>query len=707
MQETRLVSLTTPLGEDVLLFQSLSATDGLSSLFEYRVRALSRSRDIALDDLVGKSATISVTLPEGGERHFNGLVTEFSLVPSMDTHYAEYELILRPWLWFLTRTSDCRIFQETTVPDIVKEIFKEHGFSDVEDKLSGTTRTWNYCVQYRETDFNFVARLLEQEGIYYYFKHEAEKHVLVLCNDISAHEAAEGYGTVPFFPAANDTRRERDHLSQWQLTKRVRPGAYALNEFDFTKPKADLKTNSTVSREHEHSEYEVYDYPGEYTESSEGSDYAKIRIEELQADHERVAARGNARGMAVGALFTLEEHDREDQNREYLVVESRHEIASDAYETGGSGGPSFNCSLVAIPSAEPFRAPRVTQKPIVQGIQTAVVVGPSGEEIYTDEYGRIKVQFHWDRYGESNENSSCWIRVAQLWAGTNWGGIHIPRIGQEVVVDFLEGDPDRPLVTGRVYNADNMPPYGLPGAMTQSGIKSRSTKDGSGDNYNEIRFEDLKGEEQILIHAEKNQDIEVEHDETHWVGNDRTKNVDHDEKTTIGNDRTEEVKRNETITIGNDRREEVKHDETITIGNDRTEGVKQNETISIGENRTIDVGKDETQSVGENRNETVGKDHTLTINEKRTLEVGSDESITVGANRGIDVTDNQTLNVGKKFSVEAGDEIHLKTGSAELKLESDGTITLKGADITIDGSGKIKLKAGGDLIIEASKIKQN
>ena len=328
-----------------------------------------------------------------------------------------------------------------------------------------------------------------------------------------------------------------------------------------------------------------------------------------------------------------------------------------------------------------------------------MVVGPSGDEIYTDKYGRVKVQFPWDRYGKTNENSSCWMRVSHPWAGKNWGMIAIPRIGQEVIVDFLEGDPDEPIITGRVYNAEQMPPYALPGNMTQTGTKTRSTKGGDPSNFNEIRFEDKKGSEQLFIHAEKNQDIEVEHDETHWVGHDRTKKIDHDETTTVAHDRSESVGNNENISIGVNRTESVGSNEAMSIGKDRTESVGKNENVSIGETQTLSVGKDQSLSVGGDRSADVGKNESITV--------GKDQTVTVSDDRSTSIGKNDTLSVGKKLSIDAGDEIILQSGSASITLKKDGTITIKGNDITLDGSGNINIKASSNVTIKGSKITQN
>ncbi len=620
-QRERTISVRTVLGDDALLLRGMSASEQISRLFEYRLELLSEDLDIRPSDLLGTQARVTMALPNDRERELNGFIHRFAQA-GYDGPYAVYHATLVPWLWFLSRTADCRIFQEQSVPDIVKGVFREHGFSDFDERLSASYRERTYCVQYRETDLNFVSRLLEQEGIYYYFEHHDGKHILVLADDVGANASVPGYEQIPFYEPDATSFRERDHISYWRLVQQVRAGTFVQTDFDFTAPRKDLLTKRSGPKRHEHADAEVFDYPGEYTDSSDGEQYARIRLEEMQADFELAEAEGNARGLTTGALFSLTGYRREDQNREYLVVGAQYELRSDAFRSSGSGavepeGPVFTCRFQAIDAQIPYRSPRVTRKPVVQGPQTAIVVGKSGEEIWTDEHGRVKVQFHWDRYGKADEHSSCWVRVSHPWAGKHWGSIAIPRIGQEVIVSFLEGDPDQPMITGRVYNGDCMPPWDLPDNKTRSGTLSRSSKDGTASNCNEIRMEDKKGEEELYFHAEKNQTIEVENDESRWVGHDRVKQVDHDETTQIKNNRTE--------TVG--------VDEQISIGGNRTESVGVNETIDIGGSRTEHVGANEDIKIGANRTELVGANESVSIGATRTLNVGASEKIMVGATR--------------------------------------------------------------------------
>ncbi len=737
-QQSRLVQVDSPLGGDVLLLQSMEGSEELGRLFHYELDLASENRAIKFDQLLGKPMGLAMELYDGGKRYFHGIACSCRQLTGSG-QFAGYRVSLRPWFWLLTRTSDCRIFQNKTVPDIIKQVFRDLGFSDFEDSLSGSYREWEYCVQYRETSFDFVSRLMEQEGIYYYFRHEKARHVLVLADAYGAHATVDNYASVPFYPP-DQQMRERDHFYDWQLAREVQPGSLALNDYDFQRPGASLEVRSSVSRGHSNGDHPLYDYPGEYVQSKDGEHYARTRIEAIHSQFERVQLRGRARGLGSGHLFKLTGYERDDQNREYLVVVARYQIRQEPYESGFEDtSEQFVSELDCMDASQAFRPLPLTARPIVQGPQTALVVGPGGEEIWTDQYGRVKVHFYWDRHDQSNENSSCWMRVSQAWAGKNWGAVQIPRIGQEVIVSFLEGDPDRPIITGRVYNAEQTVPYELPANATQSGVKSRSSKEGSPANFNEIRMEDKKGAEQLFIHAEKNQDIEVENDESHWVGHDRSKTIDNDETVHVKHDRTETVDNNETISIGVDRKEKVGNNETITIGVDRTEKVGSNEKISIGSNRTEDVGSNETITIGADRTEKVGSNESIEIGSNRTEKVGSNENITIGADRtekvgsnesieigsdqstqigknesrsigqarSTDVGKDDSLNVGKNFSLDAGDSITLTTGSASITMKKDGTITIRGKDITIDGSGAINIKASKNVVIKGQKILQN
>jgi type VI secretion system secreted protein VgrG len=486
----RFVDIQTPLEPDALLFHAMRGKEELGRLFEYELDLLSSSRAINLDEVLGKSITVSLECENDKLRHFSGYVTRMSQGGMHGRHHV-YRASVRPWLWFLTRTTNCRIFQEKSVPDILKEVFATHsGVADVKFELTESYGPWLYCVQYRETDFNFVSRLMEHEGMYYYFTHDEGRHTLVIADSYSAHPTSDA-AELPFLETER-LRAEKEHVNDWSVTHQLQPGKYALTDYDFEKPSVDLQAKTMLKREHALAEYEIYDYPGDYIERGDAEFYARTRIEELQAKFERVQGSTNARALATGYLFTLTDHPRADQNAEYLVVSAEYELKSTEHEAVIGSGAEYICRFTALNSHQPFRAERITPKPIVHGPQTAITVGP-GDAIYTDKFGRVKVQFHWDRYGKRDEKSSCWIRVSQNWGGKGWGGMFIPHTGQEVIVQFLEGDPDSPLITGRVYNAENMPPVELPGGKTQSIIRDHGA--------NEILMEGDGGKQRITMYS--------------------------------------------------------------------------------------------------------------------------------------------------------------------------------------------------------------
>jgi type VI secretion system secreted protein VgrG len=749
-QDTHRIAISTPLGKDVLLLRGFSGSEGVSQIFHFDLDLLSEKDSIKFQDVVGKSVTVQINTADGGKRYLNGFLSAFSQGPQ-ERHLTAYQAQMVPWLWFLTRTADCRIFQNQKVPDIIQKIFTDLKFHDFELRLYGTYTPRDYCVQYRETDFNFVSRLMEEEGISYFFDHQDGKHVLVLADDPAAYKPCPNQETARYSFYGPGATYQDDLVTEWHYYEEFRPGAWAQTDYNFETPSTSLAV--TVNGRNP---YEIYEYPGEHNVRSLGDRLSKIRLQEQTVP--AVVSRGTStcRSFRSGFQFTLQGHYRSDLNQKYLITAIRHNANQGGnYEVGAAGGDetTYRNTFECVPASTTFRPPRVTPTPFVQGCQTAVVVGPGGEEIYTDKYGRVKVQFHWDREGKKNENSSCWIRVSQPWAGQGWGAVAIPRLGQEVIVDFLEGDPDQPIITGRVYNAEQMPPFALPGKAVISGVKSNSTKGGGGNN--EISLDDTKGTELINIHAQFDQQKKVEHDERVNVGHDRTEQVGNNETITIGNNRTEKVGVNETITIGSNRVEKVGSNETISIGSNRTETVGAAETVTIALTRThsigvndmlnvgaaqeITIGGLQALTIGATRTKTVGAAETATIGADQTIGVGANHSLTVGGNQTTQITGNQTIGVtgnrnesvtgnhqekidgerktnvvgndevkvDKAFELVAADEIALKTGDASITLKKDGTIAIQGKDITIKGSGKITVKADGDIVLKGQNVLSN
>lgn len=674
------VRFKSPLGGD-LVVRSMTGEEALGQPFCYNLELLSNNPNVSFNDIVGQQVTVILALADG-ERHFNGYVTEFRYLGSSD-RYSRYQATLRPWLWFLTRTSDCKIFQEMTVPDIIKAVFRDNGFADFEDRLNSNYRTWEYCVQYRETDFNFVSRLMEQEGMYYYFEHQDGKHVLILADDMSAHDVFPGFATIAYHPSTDGMSFDDDYLEYWAVTQSIQPERYAVQDFDFIKPRADLAAKLMDSGQHAYplEDPEIYDFPGEYSESSDGQKYVGIRLEELRGQMERVSAGGPCRGLSAGRKFTLENYPRDDQNIDHLVISVSHQISDTTYISSGGGTADelYQCQVGLMDASKPYRHTRSTPKPIVQGPQTAIVVGPSGEEIYTDEYGRVKVQFHWDRYGKNNQNSSCWVRVSQYWAGNQWGSIHIPRIGQEVIVSFMEGDPDKPVITGRLYNAVNMPPYTLPDDKTQSGVKTRSTQDGSPDNFNELRFEDKKGSEHISLHAEKDLNTSVENNESRTTNNTRSVIVGES-----NNPRPSEVI--ETLQVFGRRVIDIRGDDALTVS-----------TGTLGRYVDIEDGNYNLQvQKGFYQLQVDMKDCTTAVslgNYKVKTDVGginmqSMNKTTITATAGIELT------TGAASVVMDPAKIELKVGATSSILINAAGITISGLTVKTNGTAKNDVEGG-------------
>jgi type VI secretion system secreted protein VgrG len=725
-QSNRQLKIKTPLSPDELLILKMEGREELGRLYEFTIDLLSENESIAHYDLLGKKMTVEMDAVNTNKRYFDGYVSQFTQVGHL-AYFAHYRVTLRPWLWLLSQTSDCRIYQNISIPDIIKEVFRENGFSDFEDQLSDRYREWKYCVQYRETDFNFVSRLMEQEGIYYFFKHTADKHILVLCDDYISHSTLEAYAEIPYVSSTESgASRWRDYIHSWKFRRSIRPGSYVHTDFDFQKPKTDLSSSAVIPREHSNSNYEIYDYPGEYELAADGESYAMHRIQELQASHEVLEGEANARGIMTGALFTLTEHPREDQNQEYLITDTYYELQSDAFESVPeiAQAPLFACEFSCMRPNVAFRPARITPKPVVQGPQTAIVVGQAGEEIDTDKYGRVKLQFHWDRYSNRDENSSCWVRVAQVWAGKNWGAMHIPRIGQEVIVDFLEGDPDRPIVTGRVYNDDQMPPYELPANKTQSGIKSRSSKGGNNNNFNEIRFEDKKGSEELYIHAERNhtnitessRSESVGYNRSLTVGHDKTEQVDNDKTITVTKNHTEMIGLNMSQTVGVNKSESVGSEKSVSIGINSTETIGAVKMLTIGGLYQVSVGgaMNETvagakaEEVGGVKLETVAGDKKSAVGGDRSDSVLGDLSEEVSGQKNVLVKGNYRVESQAEYELEAASKIALSTGVASITMEPNGKIEVSGTDVTFKtAAGKVHIDAGGIITIKGAMVKIN
>lgn len=656
-QENRFISITDfSLGKDTFLLAAFEGVERISGLFEFQITALSEDLNIDPDKILGKSAT--VTIQNQQQRSFNGFIKSFTFGEIESSDLRQYQMVMVPWLWFLSQTNDHRIFQEQNTKEIVSQIFDDLGFSDYEFRAAGGSKR-EYCVQHNESDFDFVSRLLEEDGVAYFFQHSDDKHQLVLVDQKNAYE--EVVETDLEYSKGSSPNNQ---ITGWEHVYLFKKGQWSLNDYNFKEPRKDLIVNSkTKSQYARNGSYEHYEYPGFYNTDA-ASELVKIRLDAEEVDRESVKGTSDCSTFFAGGKFNLAKHATGSERGSYVLVSVVHSTYDNSYFSGSEGSSGYTNEFIAVPADVHFRPQLQHLKPVMKGPQSALVVGPAGEEIYIDEHGRIKVQFIWDREGKKDENSSCFVRVVQSWAGNQWGSSFIPRIGHEVIVNFLDGDPDRPLVTGSVYNGRNRPTYP---SKTQSGIKTRSTKDATPQNYNELRFEDKKGDEQILIHAEKDFDTEVEHDQTLTVDNDRTKSVGNDENSTIGNDRNKSVSNNQTESVGKNK--------SIDVGEDHSETIGQNMMLSVGKNASIDVAENHTESVGKNMTVSVSKDLRETVEGKYTE----------------NVTDAYALKA-KTITMEADDQIKLSTGSASILMKSNGDITISGANINVKGSGNVVIK---------------
>lgn len=638
-QENRLISVATPLADDELLLTAFHGSEYISRLFHFQVEMLSYNLAIDPEKLIGEQITI--TVQNELERTFNGYVSHFSFGEIKADNLREYRVTVVPWFWFLSKTQNHRIFQNMNTKDIVSKVFDDLGFKDYDFRAQGGS-VREYCVQHGESDLNFVSRLLEEEGIAYYFKQGDKKHTMVLVDKKNAYEECEEAEVT--YSKGNQPNTQ---ITKWEHKYEFRKGEWTLNDYNFKEPAKNLiAETATRSKYANNAKFEHYEYPGLY-DSTAGKTLVAIRADAEEVPMNTIDAASDCSSFYAGGVFKLTKHDSKAEKGDYIITAIHHRAYDTSYFSGSEGQSEYGNSFSCIPAIVHFRPTPMHSKPVMKGPQSAIVTGPSGEEIYIDEFGRIKVQFIWDREGKKDENTTCFLRVMQSWAGNGWGASFIPRIGHEVIVNFLDGDPDRPIVTGTVYNGANKPPYS---SKTQSGIKTRSTKGASTSNYNELRFEDKKGSEQIYVHAEKNMDTMVENDETLTVDHNRTKSIKHDENSTIDNDRNKTVGKNQTESIGKDK--------SIDVGANHTE--------SIAKNMTITVGKDLKESVEGQYTESVTKEYGLQA---------------------------------KTITMQADKEITLKTGSAKIVMKSNGDITMSGKNINIKGSGNV--------VIKGSKVSTN
>ncbi|PXA98379.1 type VI secretion system tip protein VgrG [Nostoc sp. 3335mG] len=555
-QSTRIGELKTPLGPDRIALSRFDGVEGLSELFEFRVEGVATEDDLPLVDIIGKNCTVTLNTIDGGKRHFDGIATEVQWLGARESLY-DYAMTLRPWLFLLSRRVNSRIFHQSTAPDIIAQIFADYGGAAVFER-SGLTKSYptlEYCVQFRETDLDFVHRLMEQHGINYLFTYGEGKHTLVLGDSNSSFHQIPG-GTRPYYQLSNQHRRKEEHFHKWTPGRRLTTGKVTLNDYDFKKPGANLMVERTGDAEYNHGQIELYNAPGKYTVRGDGEQYATSSLNSLRAADGRHSAAGDCIAAQPGLTVTLEKHPTGKLNRQYIFVRCSHSFLAESYRSGGgSTSEPYRGTYEMLESDIDYAPAQRTPAPVITGPQTAKVVGQG--EIDCDKYGRILVDFHWDR--EHQQSMRC--RVAQVWAGKQWGGVFLPRIGMEVLVQFLDGDPDRPVVIGSVYNQDNMPPYALPEKNLTSGWKSQSSPDAQG--YNEFVFDDSAGKELVRMHAQHDHETVVENNETRDVGVNRTTNIGTNDTLTVGQDLLVTAGNSITLRVG--RSTIVMNDQSITL----------------------------------------------------------------------------------------------------------------------------------------------
>ena len=660
--------ITVQLPAQGLLFRRLSGSEALSQSFVLQAELLSTDARIDRKSLLGKPVTF--TLPTDGllsavnPRYINGKITQIGVRSEElgGVRYAVYGLTVESDLWPMKRDRNLRIFQSQTVPQIVQTLLKEYGVN-VETRLAGSYRVWEYCVQYQESSFDFISRLMELEGIYYFFRHEADKHTLVLCDAPDQHQPFPGYETITYHVTPSGGSVTEEGVSQWALSESVTPGMYSTDDYDFRKPNAWMLQARQNPVSPTPGSVDVYDWPGRFVEHGHGEYYARIRQEVWQVEHHMVSGSGTATGIAPGYTFSLLNAPHFSDNGKYLVTSAHYDFEENSYASGDVGATRHNIDFTVLPAAVTYRAKPDTPWPKTHGPQTAKVVGPKGESIWTDKYGRVKVKFHWDRLAKGDDTSSCWVRVSSAWAGQGFGGVQIPRVGDEVVVDFINGDPDRPIITGRVYNEASMPPWELPGDATRMGFMTRS-KDGHQANASYLFFEDKPGGELLNMHAEKDMNISVENDKTVAIDGSRT------------------------TTIGKEQSDEVTGDATFHYKQKRTTTVDQLEskTFNNGENIEIKNGR------------------------KLNLKSGGDESqITGGQKLNLNGAREVTISNGDVLNIQAEGQKKYINGNVEEKVNGDvgvningnWTQTVKGGTAFISSPNLIKIQSATKVEIDS------
>jgi type VI secretion system secreted protein VgrG len=705
-QAKRPLKVNTPLGTDAIFISSFSAREGISQLFQYYLELIApNDPDIPFDRLLGQKVTVELATLKDKSRFFNGIVSRFSQ-GQRDEDFTTYRAEIVPQFWLLTRKWESRIFQHISVPDILKKVLEGITTSF---EIVGNFEKRDFCVQYRETDFNFASRLMEEEGIFYYFRHTSDEHKMVLTNNSAGLSDVPDQSSIVFDEIFGG-RRPDLRIYSWSKVQEMRAGKYTLFDHCFEQPNSHLDATKTIQDSVQvgtvthklkvggNDKLEIYDYPGEYAQRFDGIDKSggeqPAEVQKIFQDNQRtvdirmqqeavpsieITGSSNCSQFMSGFTFTLDRHF--NANGKYVLTTVMHTARMSNFTSGGVGDFQYSNSFTCIPIALPYRPARSTFRPVVQGTQTAVVVGPSGEEIFTDKYGRVKVQFHWDRDGKNDADSSCWVRVGQNWAGKRWGASFWPRIGQEVIVDFLEGDPDQPIIIGSVYNIDQMPPYLGAGLDPKhkndnkvSGIKSNTTPGGEG--YNEIRFDDNKGKEEVFFHAERNLEMTTKNDSLARTYGNRHQIIGNEKDGSKSGDQREMVYKDKHVKIHHNQIEQIGDSMQLLVGGiDSGQG---NQDIVIKGTKKESIAKDDHLHVTGNRNEK--------IDGGQSLNVGGSQQEKIGMKHAVDVGQEIHIKSGMTVVIEAGLQLTLKVGSNFVDIGPAG-VSIQGTMVMINSGG--------------------
>ncbi len=662
-----------------------SATEYMSSPFEVDL-VLTTQEEIAFEEVVNLPALLTISKANGA-RYFHGMIDRFAYSGKSEDGLI-YQTRLVPAFWLLALKHDCRVFQEASAPEIVQTVFAEHQLtSAVEFRLQKNYPTLEFCAQYQESDFNFISRLLEEEGIFYFFEHSRTRHKLVLADNRRSCQPFKEKHSVYYTPDV-DVDTAPEGIYEFQFTQSMHSGKVTLKDYNFQYPGTNLTYYAQAG---EYQDFEIYHYPGRFKDHY-GSTLANIRLQEEMTFKQMAVGNGSYQRFTPGKTFRLYRHEQQQFNRDYLitaVTHSGYQPSKFPRDADTSKKPGYYNDFVAIPSSVTFIPARKSPSPVINGPQTAVVTGTSGEEIYTDKYGRIKVQFHWDRIGGRDEQSSAWVRVSQIWAGDGYGVMFLPRVGQEVIVDFLHGDPSNPIIVGSLYNDSQVPPYALPESKTISTIRSSSSKGGAGSN--ELRFEDKSGAEEIYIHGQKDLTLVVDHDKKQSVGSNETISIGNNRTTTISNNLNESVGGQKSISVGSNSSETVAVNKQVSVGGAKSETIGAAMQLEVGAAMAVTVGAAKQVSVGGNLTETIGGNASVFVGKDLIQSIGKDLQVTVDNNLTEKVSETRKLAAGR-IVITAEDEITLKSGKASIVMKKNGDIHISGKNISVKGSGNVNIK---------------